>query len=110
MVAASLTINGNWQGGLIIPHMFMGAIIGRIAALAVPGVAPPLAMLAGMAAFNSSVTGTPLSSALIAIALTDGASIVPVFLASLAAFAASPFIRFIETAASRSERPAFNFE
>lgn len=101
MVAASLTIHGNWQGGLIIPHMFMGAIVGRLSTLVVPVLPPEVGMLAGMAGFNSAVTGTPLSSALIAISLTDGASIVPVFLGSLTAFTASPLIEFIETTASR---------
>lgn len=67
-----------------------------------------LAMLAGMAAFNSVVTGTPLSSALIAIALTDGASITPVFLASLIAFGASPSIGFLTETVSRSESPDFH--
>lgn len=108
MVAAAVTIHGNWIGGLIIPHMFMGALVGQAAALVVPGLPPMLAMLAGMAAFNSVVTGTPLSSALIAIALTDGASITPIFLASLAAFAASPSVRFISEAAPRSEQPWFH--
>lgn len=103
MVAASLTIHGNWQGGLIIPHMFMGAIVGRLSTLIVPVLPTEVAMLAGMAGFNSAVTGTPLSSALIAISLTDGASIVPVFLGSLTAFSASPLIEFIETTATRTD-------
>jgi H+/Cl- antiporter ClcA len=107
MVAAAATIRGNWIGGLIIPHMFMGALVGRMAALLVPGLPPVVAMLTGMAAFNSVVTGTPLSSALIAIALTDGASITPVFLASLMAFWASPSVRFMEEVAPRSEEPEF---
>jgi H+/Cl- antiporter ClcA len=108
MVAAGFTIHGNWIGGLIIPHMFMGAIVGQVTALVVPGLPPMLAMLTGMAAFNSVVTGTPLSSALIAIALTDGASITPVFLASLVAFGASPSVGFLTEAASRSESPDFH--
>jgi len=107
MIAAAFTIHGNWIGGLIIPHMFMGALVGQAAALVVPGLPPMLAMLAGMAAFNSVVTGTPLSSALIAIALTEGASITPVFLASLVAFAASPSVGFLEAAAPRTESPEF---
>lgn len=107
MLAAAITVNGNWQGGLIIPHMFMGAVIGRMVALAIPGVGPLLAMLAGMAAFNAAVTGTPLASALIAIALTDGAAISPVFLASLVAFLGSPLVQFIDTTAPRSEGPWF---
>lgn len=108
MLAAALTINGNWQGGLIIPHMFMGAIVGRMVALAVPGAGLVLAMLAGMAAFNAAVTGTPLASALIAIALTGGAAIIPVFLASLVAYLGSPLVRFIDSTADRSEAPAFH--
>ncbi|MFB6107316.1 MAG: chloride channel protein, partial [Haloplanus sp.] len=93
---------------LIVPHMFMGALVGRVAALVVPGLPPMLAMLTGMAAFNSAVTGTPLSSALIAIALTDGASVTPVFLASLVAFGASPSLTFLSEAAPRSESPRFH--
>ncbi|WP_435146389.1 chloride channel protein [Halobaculum sp. P14] len=108
MVAAGVTIHGNWIGGLIVPHMFMGALVGQAAALVVPGLPPVLASLAGMAAFNSVVTGTPLSSALIAIALTDGASITPVFLASLVAFTASPSVRFLEAVGPRSESPGFH--
>lgn len=108
MISAGFTIHGNWIGGLIIPHMFMGALVGQISALVIPGLPPMLAMLAGMAAFNSVVTGTPLSSALIAIALTDGASVTPIFLASLVAFGASPSIGFLTEAAPRSESPAFH--
>jgi len=108
MVAAGVTIHGNWIGGLIIPHMFMGALVGQATALVVPGLSPVLATLTGMASFNSVVTGTPISSALIAIALTNGASITPVFLASLVAFWASPSIRFLEEAAPRSESPNFH--
>ncbi|GAD53345.1 chloride channel protein [Halarchaeum acidiphilum MH1-52-1] len=110
MIAAGLTIKGGWLGGLIVPHMFMGAIVGKIAALLVPGVGPVVAMLAAMAAFNAVVTGTPLSSALIAISLTDGAAIVPVFLASIAGFVASPYVEFLETAATRHEQPNFHLD
>lgn len=108
MVAASFTIQGKWIGGLIIPHMFMGALVGRAAALIIPDLPPMLAMLAGMAAFNSVVTGTPLSSALIAIALTNGASVTMVFLSSFAAFVGSPFVRFIKGERRRSEPPDFH--
>lgn len=110
MVAAAVTIHGNWIGGLIIPHMFMGALVGTGLARVVLGLSPVLAPLAGMAAFNAVVTGTPLSSALIAIALTDGASITPVFLASLVAFTASPNVEFLQSAAPRTESPGLLFD
>ncbi|GAA0269184.1 chloride channel protein [Halobacterium noricense] len=108
MVAAAFTINGNWIGGLIVPHMFMGAVLGLAASMVVPALPPILSMLAGMAAFNAVVTGTPLSSALIAIALTDGASITPVFLAALVGFVGSPLVGFLQTAAPRREPPNFH--
>lgn len=108
MIAASFTIQGKWIGGLIIPHMFMGALIGKAAAMVIPGLSPIVAMLAGMAAFNSVVTGTPLSSALIAIALTNGAGVTMVFLSSFTAFVGSPFVRFIKGESRRSEPPDFH--
>jgi H+/Cl- antiporter ClcA len=88
--------------------MFMGSVIGRAAAVVVPGIAPAAGMLAGMAAFNAAVTGTPLLSALIAIALTNGAGVTPAFLASLTAFLASPSIGFLEETAPRSESPGLH--
>lgn len=108
MLAAAISVQGNWIGGLIVPHMFMGSVIGRAAAVVVPGIAPAAGMLAGMAAFNAAVTGTPLSSALIAIALTNGAGVTPAFLASLTAFLASPSIGFLEETAPRSESPGLH--
>jgi H+/Cl- antiporter ClcA len=86
MLAASITIKGHWQGGLIIPHMFMGAALGKLVAMAIPGVDPTLAMLTGMAAFNAAATHTPLASALIVVALTGSGAVIPIFLASLAGF------------------------
>ncbi|QKY20884.1 chloride channel protein [Halolamina sp. CBA1230] len=104
MIAAALTIQGNWHGGLIIPHMFMGAVLGQALSLVVPGLPAPIAMLTGMAAFNATVTGTPLSSALIAISLTNGAAIVPVFLGSLASFVVGPSVGFVGTEEPRREQ------
>jgi H+/Cl- antiporter ClcA len=86
MLAASITIRGHWQGGLIIPHMFMGATLGKMAALLVPGINPTLAMLTGMAAFNAAATHTPLASALIVLSLTDFGGSIPIFMASLTGF------------------------
>lgn len=108
MLTCSFTVQGFWQGGLVIPQMFLGAVVGQLCSRLVPGVPPSLAMICGIGAFNAAVTGSPLASALIAIALTRTSSIAPVFLASLIASVASPAIGFIQTAAPRTEEPGFH--
>jgi H+/Cl- antiporter ClcA len=106
MLAASVTIRGHWQGGLIIPHMFMGAVVGKLLALAVPGLDPALAIVAGMAAFNAAATHTPLASALIVIALTGTGGAIPVFIASLAGFFIGQRVELIGGKRHRSDFPA----
>lgn len=86
MLASSITIRSHWQGGLIVPHLFMGAAAGKLVALAVPAVPAPMAMACGMAAFNAAATHTPLASPLIVLALTGFSASAPVFLASITGF------------------------
>jgi H+/Cl- antiporter ClcA len=105
MLAASVTIKGHWQGGLIIPHMFMGAAVGKLLAALVPGINPTLAMMAGMAAFNAAATHTPLASAIIAIALTGFGGAIPVFVASLVGFFIGQRIELIGNKSHRTEWP-----
>lgn len=109
MVAAAVTIRGHWQGGLIVPHLFMGAALGKAVAVALPGIDPSLAVLAGMAAFNAAATHTPLASALIVVALTGFGGVIPVFLASLTGFFIGQRIELIGNKAHRQDlvvRPA----
>lgn len=110
MLAACVTVRGHWQGGLIIPNMFMGALIGRLAAQLIPGLDPLLATLACMAAFNAAATQTPLASALIVLALTGCGSPVPIFLASVAGFLAGHGVVLIENKQPRSEPHNFHLE
>ncbi len=110
MIAAAVTIRGHWQGGLVIPHMFMGLLIGKLIAMYVPGVDPTLSMLACMAAFNAAATQTPLSSALIVLALTGAGLPVPIFLASIAAFIAGQGVVLIENKQSRDQPHNFHIE
>lgn len=110
MVTCSVTIHGYWQGGLIIPQMFMGALVGQICGQLVPGLPVDVAMLCGIGAFNAAVTGSPLSSALIAISLTHTTQLAPVFVASILASLASPTIGFIQTAGPRTEEPGFHLD
>jgi H+/Cl- antiporter ClcA len=108
MLAASVTIKGHWQGGLIIPHLFMGAVVGQIAVKLAPGLHPVPVTLMAMAAFNAAATQTPLASALIVLALTGFGHPVPIFLASLSGFLAGQRIRLIEHKQPRTRRPNFH--
>ncbi len=108
MLAASVTINGHWQGGLIIPHLFMGALIGKAVAMLIPGVDPTLAMLTGMVAFNAAATQTPLSSALIVLTLTGLGHTIPIFLASLTGYLVGYRVELIQYKQPRSEMPEFH--
>lgn len=110
MVAASVTVRGHWQGGLIIPHMFMGVVLGRIVMALIPGSPPILTILCCMAAFNAAITQTPLASALIVLALTGAGTPVPIFLASIAAFVAGHGVVVIENKQSRTESMNFHLE
>ncbi|MGE5674509.1 MAG: chloride channel protein, partial [Mycobacterium leprae] len=110
MLAASITIKGHWQGGLIIPHMFMGAVAGKLVAMLVPGTDPVLAMAAGMAAFNAAATHTPLASALIVLALVGFDGAIPIFLASLVGFFIGQRIELIGNKRHRTEWPLWGAE
>lgn len=110
MLAASVTVRGHWQGGLIIPHMFMGAAFGKLLAMWVPGLDPTLAMLCGMAGFNAAATQTPLSSAMIVLALTGYSLPAPIFLASVAGFLAGQGVVVIENKQARTEPINFHLE
>ncbi len=105
MLAASVTIKGHWQGGLIIPHMFMGAALGKAIALLAPGINPTLAIVTGMAAFNAAATHTPLASALIVVSLAGFAGTVPVFLASLVGFFIGQQVDLIANKSHRTVLP-----
>jgi H+/Cl- antiporter ClcA len=110
MLAASITIRGHWQGGLIIPHMFIGAVLARMIIVVLPGLPPVLTLLCCMAAFNAAVTQTPLASALIVLALTGAGTPIPVFLASITAFIAGHGIIVVENKRSRTEPMNFHLE
>jgi H+/Cl- antiporter ClcA len=110
MIAAAVTIRGHWQGGLVIPHMFMGLILGKIIAMYIPGIDAGLSMLCCMAAFNAATTQTPLASALIVLALTGVGLPVPIFLASIAGFIAGQGVVLIDNKQSRDQPHNFHLE
>ncbi|OPZ09360.1 MAG: Voltage-gated ClC-type chloride channel ClcB [candidate division BRC1 bacterium ADurb.BinA292] len=91
MIAISVTIAGGWRGGIIIPLFFIGACLGKLAILVLPGqINPALAMVGVMAGINASVTRTPISTAILLAKLTGTGALTPILFASLAGFLLAP--------------------
>jgi H+/Cl- antiporter ClcA len=96
MVAISVTVQGEWRGGFIIPLFFTGACIGKAIALLIPGLHPVLPMISVMAALNASVTRTPISTTLLLTTLTGFTPFTPILFASLIGFFLSPKMPLIK--------------
>lgn len=96
LCAIAITINGEWRGGLIIPLFFTGACLGKAIALLIPGLNSVLAMVSVMAALNSAVTRTPISTTLLLSKLTGFSPLTPILFASLTGFYLSPKLPFIK--------------
>jgi H+/Cl- antiporter ClcA len=97
MLAIAITVNGEWRGGFIIPLFFTGACVGKAIALMLPGSHPALAMIATMAALNSAVTRTPISTTLLLTKLTGFNPFAPILFASLIGFFLSPKMPLIKS-------------
>ena len=95
LLAIVITVTGGWRGGIIIPLFFAAACLGRSFSLLVPSVDPVLAMICMMAALNSAVTRTPISTTLLLSKLTGFAPFTPILFASLVGFFLSPRMPFI---------------
>ncbi len=94
MIAISVTVNGEWRGGYIIPLFFTGACLGKAIAQFIEHD-PVLAMLAVMASLNAAVTRTPISTTLLLTKLTGFTPFTPILFASLVGFFLSPKIPLI---------------
>jgi H+/Cl- antiporter ClcA len=97
MIAISVTVNGEWRGGFIIPLFFTGACVGKAIALLVPGLNPVLTMITTMAALNAAVTRTPISTTLLLTKLTGFTPFTPILFASLVGFFLSPKMPLIKS-------------
>ncbi|MBD3883870.1 chloride channel protein [Phormidium tenue FACHB-886] len=95
MLAISITVNGGWRGGIIIPLFFVGACLGKAIYSANPGFNETFAMICIMAALNSTVTRTPISTTLLLAKLTGFSSFAPILFASIVGFFLAPRHPFI---------------
>jgi H+/Cl- antiporter ClcA len=65
LCGTAVTLSSGWRGGFIIPMFFIGATVGRLGHLWLPGTNEAVIMAALMAAINVGVTKTPLGSTLV---------------------------------------------
>lgn len=80
-------------GGIFSPALAVGAGIGHNIAHFLPGVPAAAVVLLGMSAYLSGVTGAPLTSAVIAMELTDNQDmVIPIMAACLLARAAASIL------------------
>ena len=98
-------------GGIFSPALAVGAGLGQNIAHFLPGVPQAAVVLLGMSAYLAGVTGAPLTSAVIAMELTDNqAMIIPVMAACLLARAASSLLSPTPVYKDFAERLVQEFE
>lgn len=95
IIAISITVTSGWRGGFIIPLFFVGATLGLIIHQIFPTINLSLAIVSCMAAINSCVTRTPMSTTILLATLTGFGHIVPILFASLTGYFLAPKRPFI---------------
>lgn len=83
-----------WRGGVIIPLFFLGACSGKLLFGFFSSENESFLMICLMAAVNSSVTKTPISTTIL---LSELYSFTPVLIVSLSGYFLSPKEPFIST-------------
>lgn len=97
ILAISVTVTSGWRGGFIIPLFFSGAALGMVIHQIFPSVNLPLAIISCMAAINSCVTRTPMSTTILLSTMTGFTYFVPIMFASLTGYFFAPRIPFISS-------------
>jgi H+/Cl- antiporter ClcA len=97
LLAISITVTSGWRGGFIIPLFFVGATFGLIIHQIFPGINVTLAIISCMAAINSCVTRTPMSTTILLATLTGFGYFIPILFASLTGYFLAPRIPFIKS-------------
>ena len=97
VIAISITVTSGWRGGFIIPLFFVGATLGLIIHQVIPTINVTLAIISCMAAINSCVTRTPMSTTILLATLTGFGYFIPILFASLTGYFLAPKIPFISS-------------
>lgn len=110
IIAIAITVTSGWRGGFIIPLFFSGAALGIILHTIFPSVSVALAMVSCMAAINSCVTRTPMSTTLLLSTLTGFAFFTPILFASLTGYFLAPRIPFIKSQMDEDKEESEDFD
>lgn len=97
IIAIAITVTSGWRGGFIIPLFFVGATLGLILNHLLPSTNLSLAIVACMAAINSCVTRTPMSTTILLATLTGFTYFIPILFASLTGYFLAPRVPFISS-------------
>ena len=97
ILAIAITVTSGWRGGFIIPLFFSGATLGLIIHSIFPSVSLSLTIVSCMAAINSCVTRTPMSTTILISTLTGFTYFIPILFASLTGYFLAPRIPFIKS-------------
>ncbi|MBO0593230.1 chloride channel protein [Cellulophaga sp. E16_2] len=103
IIAISITVTSGWRGGFIIPLYFVGATLGLIIHKIFPTINLSLAIVSCMAAINSCVTRTPMSTTILLATLTGFGHFIPILFASLTGYFLAPRIPFISSQMEKEE-------
>lgn len=103
IVAIAVTVTSGWRGGFIIPLFFAGATLGLIIHHFLPEISLTLTIISCMAAVNSCVTRTPMSTTILLATLTGFGYLTPILFASLTGYFLAPRIPFIGSQLSEVE-------
>lgn len=104
IVAISITVTSGWRGGFIIPLFFVGAVLGLLLHQLFPFINSTIIIISCMAAINSCVTRTPMSTTILLSTLTGFSYFVPVLFASLTGYFLAPKIPFIGSQMEKSSK------
>ena len=101
LLGTTVTLASGWKGGFIIPLFFMGATIGQLAHVVLPGIDGSVLMACTMVALCVGVTKTPLGTTLVVTEMA-GLPLLPVLLISaVVAILVTNRVSLIETQRER---------
>lgn len=104
IIAIAITVTSGWRGGFIIPLFFCGTALGLLIHSIFPSISLSLTIVSCMAAINSCVTRTPMSTTILLATLTGFTFFIPILFASLTGYFLAPRMPFIGAQMEERER------
>ena len=104
IMAIAITVTSGWRGGFIIPLFFCGTALGLLIHSVFPSISLSLTIVSCMAAINSCVTRTPMSTTILLATLTGFTYFIPILFASLTGYFLAPRIPFISAQMEEKEQ------